>query len=126
MRFPVVVAALLAGAPAAQDRALNPDLHVTFVGDLQGARGQDFVRFLREQFPRVETVERATCTPDNLRRADVVVLDWPQREGVMQWMRDPSRHNPLGVLLRWDRPTVLIGSAGLNLATDWGLPGSSG
>lgn len=128
MRLPVVVAALLAGAPAAQDRALNPDLHVTFVGELQAERGQDFVRFLREQFARVDTVERATCTPDKLRSADVVVLDWPQGEGVMHWLRhrEQPRHNPLGVLPRWDRPTVLIGSAGLNLATDWGLPGSNG
>lgn len=122
-----VVLALSLGA-AAQDRSLNPALHVAFVGDLQSPRGKYFVQFLRAQFPRVDTVERAMCTPDQLRTADVVVLDWPQEQGVMKWLDDKQapRHSPFGELSRWDRPTVLIGSAGLNLAGLWNLPGTYG
>jgi len=126
IQLPVVLALSLGAV--AQDRSLNPALHVAFVGDLQSARGADFAKFLREQFTRVDTVERTACTPDQLRTADVVVLDWPQGEGVMKWFEDKqkARHNPLGELARWDRPTVLLGSAGLNLASLWNLPGTQG
>src|SRR5687767_10995773 len=124
---PGVVLALSLGV-LAQDRSLNPALHVAFVGELQSARGADFVKFLREQFSRVDGVERSTCTPEQLRTADVVVLDWPQGEGITQWFKDKQkpRHSPLGELARWDRPTVLLGSAGLNLAALWNLPGTQG
>lgn len=127
IRPPLVVLTLVLGA-AAQDRAQNPALHVAFVGDLQTPRGADFVQFLRAQYPRVDAVERSACTPERLRTADVVVLDWPQGDGVMQWMQDKQnpRTVPLGALVRWDRPTVLLGSAGLNLAAAWNLPGTSG
>ena len=128
MRSHLGIAVLLTAALSAQDRARNAALHLAYVGNLTSDRGQDFVRFLREQFPRVDAVERATCTPDKLRFVDVVILDWPQSEGVMKWVQNPKqeRTNPLGDLQRWDRPTVLIGSAGLNLAAGWGLPGSHG
>ena len=121
-----VVLALPAGA-AAQDRSLNPPLHVAFVGELESARGQDFVQFLRAQFARVDTIDRAKCTPEQLRTVDVVVLDWPQEDGVMAKFhkKEPCK-NPLGELARWDRPTVLIGSAGLNVATEWSVPGGYG
>lgn len=86
------------------------------------------MRFLQGQFARVDTVERNECAPEKVRSADVVVLDWSQQDGLMRWLqaRDEPRHNPLGELARWDRPTVLIGSAGLNLAAAWGLPGTQG
>lgn len=125
---PLPLLVLFVAPLPAQDRALNPPLHVAFVGDLQGARGADFVKFLRGQFARVDAVERAGCAPEQLRGADVVVLDWPQDQGVLGWLQDKDapRRLPLGELARWDRPTVLIGSAGLNLAAAWGLPGSHG
>ena len=123
---PLVLLAALA-APA-QDRALNPALQVAFVGALQQDRAKDFVQFLRAHFTRVDVVERSTCTPAQLRGADVVVLDWPQQGAVSDWIREKprTRFNPLGELARWDRPTVLLGSAGLNAAADWGLPGTFG
>lgn len=123
-----VVALCTALAAPAQDRSLNPSLHLAFVGELQSERGKDFVQFLRAQFHRVDAIERNGCTPALLRTADVVVLDWPQQQGVIEWMQDKQKphHNPLGELRRWDRPTVLLGSAGLNVAADWGLPGAYG
>lgn len=124
---PLLPLCLLAVA-AAQDRTRNPALQVAFVGDLQQDRGKAFVQFLRSQYPRVDAIERAGCTPSRLRAADVVVLDWPQPGAVSDWIRDKQgpRSNPLGELRRWDRPTVLLGSAGLNLAADWNLPGAYG
>lgn len=128
MRLHLSVGLVLSLAAAAQDPSLNPALHIAFVGDLESERGADFVKFLRQQFARVDSVERSKCTPDQLRTADVVVVDWPQSDGVSGWMEDKkkARHNPLGDLERWDRPTVLLGSAGLNLAADWNLPGTQG
>jgi hypothetical protein len=122
------VALLAAITAPAQDRGLNPAVHVAFVGDLQSDRGKDFVQFLRAQFARVDTVERGSCVPAQLRCADVVVLDWPQQGAISYWIDDKQapHHNPLGELDRWDRPTVLLGSAGLNAAADWNLPGTFG
>ena len=128
-RLALAAVALAFAVPLpAQDRAANPPLHVAFVGDLATERGKDFVAFLRQQFARVDSFERADCTPEKLRTADVVVLDWQQQDGLSYWFehRTEPRRNPLGDLLRWDRPTVLIGSAGLNVAADWGLPGTQG
>jgi hypothetical protein len=127
MRFQLAAVVALSLPAVGQDKTLNPPLHVAFVGDVKTPRGADFVAFLREQFGRVDAIERATCTPDQLRTADVVVLDWPQDDGVMAKFnkKEPCK-NPLGELPRWDRPTVLIGSAGLNLATEWSVPGGYG
>jgi len=131
MRLPFApLPLLLTAALLAQDPAANPPLQVVFVGDLQEARGKDFVQFLRAQFAQVAAVERATCTPEQLRRYDVVLLDWPQEKGVSDWLRGEHAGKPmpcpLGELARWDRPTVLLGSAGLSVASLWSIPGGYG
>lgn len=124
----LLTASLLAATVLAQDPAANPTLHVAFVGKLDSDRGKSFVQFLRQQFARVTPVAIDGCAPEKLRMADVVVVDWAQGDGVIAWMNDTQKahDNPLGKLERWDRPTVLIGSAGLNLAADWNLPGTHG
>ena len=123
-------ASLFEGHLCAQDPAANPALQVVYVGDLQQARGKDFVQFLRAQFAQMAAVERATCTPEQLRRYDVVLLDWPQDKGVSDWLRGEHAGKPmpcpLGELARWDRPSVLLGSAGLSVASLWGIPGGYG
>src|SRR5262249_54054217 len=54
---------------------------------------------------------------------DVILLDWPQGE----YARDMRRlTSPLGGRDQWEKPTVLLGSAGLNLAVAWKLKGGSG
>lgn len=125
---PPLLALLLAPAAPAQEPDRNPALHVAFVGALDTDRGRDFAAFLRRHFGRVDLVERDGCTPGQLRTADVVVLDWPQKDGIAHWFADRQkpRRNPLGNFARWDRPTVLLGSAGLNVAADWNLPGNYG
>lgn len=119
---------LLLPLASAQEPAPSP-LRLCFVGDLHQERGKDFLTFLRAHYQRVDAVERKGCEPGRLRDADVVVLDWWQGDdGVSAWMKDKEapRLCPLGDLEHWDRPTVLIGSAGLNLAATWSLPGSYG
>ena len=53
---------------------------------------------------------------------DVVVLDWPQGGSRM----DRLSRRPLGERSSWGKPTVLIGSAGLNLSATWDLRGGFG
>ena len=134
MRLPfaplLLTTALFERNLSAQDPAANPPLQVVYVGDLQEPRGKDFVQFLRAQFAQVAAVERATCTPEQLRRYDVVLLDWPQDKGVSDWLRGEHAGKPmpcpLGERARCDRPTVLLGSAGLSVASLWGIPGGYG
>ena len=124
-----VAAGVPAQDPTAQDAAAKTRLRVVFVGNADKARALDFRKFLQEQFTRVDLVDRKSCEPKQLEKADVVLLDWGQRDdGVMTWMmdRDKPRRCPLGRREDWRKPTVLLGSAGLNLATAWELKGGFG
>src|SRR5882724_5215469 len=61
--------------------------------------------------------------PTEARDFDVVLFDWPQGEETRDMRKLGS---PLGQREHWNRPTVLLGSAGLNLAVAWKLKGGSG
>lgn len=132
MRTQFALAATLSLVPAAllaQDAGLNPRLRVAFVGDLSSDRGKAFEAFLEQQFGAVDLVERAECEPSQLQTADVVLLDWGQNDdGIMTWFKDRNapRRNPLGARTDWTKPTVLLGSAGLNVAASWGVKGNYG
>ncbi len=54
---------------------------------------------------------------------DVVLLDWRQGEETREMRKLRS---PLGKREDWNKATVLLGSAGLNLAVSWKLKGGSG
>jgi len=54
---------------------------------------------------------------------DVVLLDWPQGEETREMRKLTS---PLGQRDGWNKPTVLLGSAGLNLAVAWKMKGGIG
>jgi hypothetical protein len=120
--------ALGAGAVAAQDR--HPQ-RVLFVGEPDTPRGQAFVAFLGTKFAAVRAAKRFDDLGD-LTAVDVVVLDWPQQGAgsISEWMEHPeqkaARRAPLGERATWATPTVLLGSAGLNLACVWDVRGSSG
>jgi hypothetical protein len=124
--------ASLAPAPAASqipDRLHSQrDLRVTFIGSQESERGGAFLRFLRQHFEHAKAVERTTFVPDDLAGSDVVVVDWPQQEGVSQWMKDRSKKpvTPFGDRDAWTLPMVLVGSAGLNLAAAWEVKGGFG
>lgn len=128
----VLTAVLLAGlAPApgaAQKLASQRHLRVTFVGNLESPRGVSFLRFLELHFEHARGIQRSTCTPADVAGSDVMILDWPQQEGVSQWIRDKSKKpvTPFGERSAWATPTVLVGSAGLNLAAAWEVKGGFG
>ncbi len=94
-------------------------LRVLYIGHRPG----EFAPLLQEHFSRVETVARDRFQPRQAENFDVVLLDWPQSgAGRGAWL-DGS---PLGRREDWRKPTVLLGSAGLNLAVAWKLKGGSG
>lgn len=88
-----------------------------------GHRPDQFAPLLQAHFARVDTVALKEFKPSQAAGFDVVLLDWPQ-SGTMRgaWL-DGS---PLGRREDWHKPTVLLGSAGLNLAVAWKLHGGSG
>ena len=123
---------LLAGVafgscPSAQDDAKVP-LKVAFVGDV-AERTRDFTVALASQFKEVKGYAHGTA-PAELAAHDVVVLDWQQNvEALQKWGKDPAaaaKACPLGARAEWRTPTVLLGSAGLNLACIWEVKGGFG
>jgi hypothetical protein len=96
-------------------------LKVLYVGDPGTPRASQFAGFLKTNVARLETTSRSTFKPEQAEPFDVVLLDWPQSGG----LRDTTRA-PLGERTTWTKPTVLLGSAGLNLAVVWKVRGGSG
>lgn len=114
------VVAVLSGSVAAPRPALGT-LKVIYVGEEPtSVRAVEFTEFLQKRVGRLEVVSRRTFQPTQARDADVVLLDWPQ-SGLQEF-----KHSPLGDRSTWAKPTVLLGSAGLNLAVNWQIRGGSG
>ncbi|MEO6597033.1 MAG: hypothetical protein ABIP94_19995 [Planctomycetota bacterium] len=92
------------------------------------ARSNAFTAFLRERFAAVKHIAAADLNAKTLEGIDVVLLDWSQADGVMKWMSDEHAPVtcPLGERANWNTPTVLLGSAGLSVATAWDVRGGSG
>lgn len=127
MSTKLLVASLALGSCAlAQD--VKIPLRVAFVGDV-AERTKDFTAALAGRFQEVRAYAHGT-KPAELAAADVVVVDWQQDvEALQRWRKDPAaaaRACPLGPRAEWCTPTVLLGSAGLNLASIWDVKGSYG
>jgi hypothetical protein len=114
----VVLLGLIAAAPAHADELAN--LKVLYVGT---ERPSEYVDFLKGRVARVEAISRSKFKPRDATPFDVVLLDWPQSEETREMRKLAS---PLGTRKDWNKPTVLLGSAGLNLAVAWKLKGGSG
>jgi len=114
---------LLATAATAQEPAQA-------LGQPDTPRGKDFAAFLGEHFAAVQLADRWQWDRSLLQETDVVVLDWPQDDGVAQWMRNGDKtvvpRSPLGARADWTKPTVLVGSAGLDIAWAWDTKGAFG
>jgi hypothetical protein len=110
-------ALLFAGTLRAADTVLP--LRVLYIGHRAGA----FLPLLQEHFATVKSVTRDQFKPPQADSFDVVLLDWPQSGNMRGAWLDGS---PLGRREDWKKPTVLLGSAGLNLAVAWKLHGGSG
>jgi hypothetical protein len=111
----------LLGLAAGAGAAAPQPLRVLYVGNAKTARARDFAAFFRRHFAGVEVAERAGFDPRRARGADVVVLDWSQRDP-----RTRPLTSPLGRREKWAKPTVLLGSAGHLLAGAWEVHGGFG
>lgn len=104
--------------PASAAETVLP-LRVLYIGQ----RPAEFAPLLKAHFAKVQTVARDQFQPKQADDFDVVLLDWPQSHAMRGAWLDGS---PLGRREDWKKPTVLLGSAGLNLAVAWKLHGGSG
>ena len=84
---------------------------------------RDYVDFLKGKVALVEAMSRSPSIPPT-RHAST----WSSSTGrrVKQTREMRKLKSPLGTREEWNRPTVLLGSAGLNLAVCWKLKGGSG
>jgi hypothetical protein len=110
---------LLAGLSPAQT-AEKINLRLLYVGDPTSARGQTYAEFLRQHFRHADAAQRKGFDPRRASAFDVVLLDWSQTE------RPDKPMSPLGPKQSWEKPTVLLGSAGLLLAEAWEIHGTIG
>ena len=102
--------------------------HIAFVAEsATSARTTAFAQFLSKRFAEVTVATHQDADPSALAKCDVVLLDWDQQTGVMQWMNGKSKPtSPLGPRENWHTPTVFLGSTGLNMSVPWNLRGGSG
>ena len=110
-------ARLHAGQPAATEADVKLTQRVLYIGH----RADQFEPFLKQHFPKVQPIALDGFQPPLAEDFDVVLLDWPQTGGLKR-----EHRSPLGERASWHKPTVLLGSAGLNLAVVWKLKGGSG
>ena len=111
---------LTAAVPASVRAAELRDLKVLYVGS---ERAKAYVGFLSGKVAQIEARSRQDFQPRDAAPFDVVLLDWPQGEETREMRKLKS---PLGRREEWEKPTVLLGSAGLNLAVAWKMKGGSG
>jgi hypothetical protein len=114
----VILTGILIGGHQAAAKDLS-EMKLLYVG---AERTAELVAFLKPNVAQVESRDRATFKPSDADGFDVVVLDWPQT-GMENF---PPKTSPLGAREKWNKPTVLLGSAGLNLAVIWKLKGGIG
>jgi hypothetical protein len=98
-------------------------LQVLYLADTGTPRAEQFASFLKRSVGKVEVASREKFKPADAEKFDVVLLDWPQSEIARA---DRKGQSPLGIRDQWNKPTVLLGSAGLNLAVAWKVRGGSG
>jgi hypothetical protein len=125
MKFALLAFGLIAavgwGMPGMAEEPRLP-LRVMYLGNEGKTRATEFVDFLRTQFEQVEQRNRDDDDDfESVGAFDVVLLDWSQRDTEVE-----KAVSPLGPRDRWSKPTVLLGSAGLLLATSWEIIGGAG
>jgi hypothetical protein len=116
----ILATSLLAVAVASATAKDLSEISALYVGS---ERTTEFVAFLKHNLGHVESRLRSEFNPADAAPFDVVLLDWPQGPETQ------DMHNltpPLGARKAWNKPTVLLGSAGLNLAVSWKLKGGAG
>jgi hypothetical protein len=132
--FSIALVLAFAGQAFAVDDAVpTRHLKVLYVGNKDTDRGRSYAKFLGDRFALVGAVERRTFDPGSAADVDVVVLDWSQSDIDRSGDRprkasliESGVKSPLGERSRWNKPTVLLGSAGHLLAAPWKVFGGSG
>jgi hypothetical protein len=109
------------GGAAEPERPAAVPLSVLYVGDSKSPGAGDYESFLKKHFRQVRVANREGFDPATAKSADVVLLDWSQSDADVR-----KAKSPFGKLEDWDRPTVLLGSAGLLLAGQWQIVGGAG
>jgi hypothetical protein len=115
----LLVTAAVAGQATGADSVISK--RVVYVGNAGTPRARAFEQFLRERFADVRVADREKFEPPSADDADVVLLDWSQRDN-----NSTNARSPFGPRESWSRPTVLLGSAGHLLAAPWRIIGGSG
>ena len=109
------------GSASGADREAVVPLSVLYVGNSKSPRAGDYESFLKKYFRQVRVANREGFDPATAKSADVVLLDWSQSDADVR-----KAKSPFGKLEDWNRPTVLLGSAGLLLAGQWQIIGGAG
>lgn len=108
---------MMCACPATELR----DLKVLYVGS--NPRAKEFQTFLAPKVAQIELANRANFNPATAAAFDVVILDWSQSEN--QDNHKPLK-SPFGKRESWNKPTVLLGSAGLHISMVWDVHGGAG
>ena len=126
MRCPSILAGLVVGvcALSAAVAAELPKIKVLYLADVGTPRAKSFENFLQQHVGQVAVAPRDGFKRAEVENVDVVLLDWPQSSRTEDEWKE--RHSPLGPRNEWTKPTVLLGSAGLNLAVVWKVRAGSG
>ncbi|MBM3832082.1 MAG: hypothetical protein FJ403_02170 [Verrucomicrobia bacterium] len=103
----------LLGLASARAADVNK-LKLLYVGQpANSTRAKQVTSFLQKNAGQLHAVERRGFRPEQAIGFDVVLLDWPQSGNTEQERKQGS---PLGPRASWNKPTVLLGSAGFNMA----------
>lgn len=100
------------------------DLKVLYLGNVGTPRANSYEVFLKEHFTVSKAVDRKTFDPAAAGEFDVVLLDWSQADEPDR--RDTPLKSPLGPRESWNKPVVMLGSAGLLITAPWQTNGSYG
>jgi hypothetical protein len=119
MKWMIVASAWLAAAGVLNGKEL-PELKVLYVGH---ERTDAYVDFLKPIVRQIDVRDCEAFDPAAAAPYDVVLLDWPQSADARKLR---TQHCPLGGREQWSKPTVLLGSAGLNVAVARKLKGGIG
>lgn len=117
----VILLALVLQASTAAAADLKK-LSVLYVADGDNTRTEAFRKLLETHVAKHEITARRGFNPAKAQPFDVVLFDWHQENTQEEW----KKPCPLGDRNAWNKPTVLLGSAGLNVAVVWQVRGGGG
>lgn len=102
------IAAMCVSGMARAEPPEKISLSILYAGKPESARANDFARFLREHFTKVEVTDAAKFTPAQSASCNVVILDFDRAE-------------KLKLPLDYSTPTVLQGMSGAHVGSSLGL-----